>query len=421
MLHTAQDINNRFVQYYSSLYSSEYTNDLAFFESFFSKLNLPTVSIGPELGDSIRQQEVMEAIVAMQSGKAPGPDGFPIEFYKKFSALLSPLLVAVYNEAFEKGFLPLTLSQASISLLLKENKNATICESYRPISLLNADFKILAKALAVRLEPILSAIIHNDQTGFIRGRNPFNNLHRLFNVMYTHSHSDAEVIVSLDAEKAFDRVEWEYLFITLKKFGFPEDMISWVKLLYSAPVASVRTNNVFSEYFSLHRGTRQGCPLSPLLFAISIEPLAILLRQSPAFRGITRNGIEHKISLYADDVLLYVSNPSLSLPYILSAIEDFGKISGYKVNMHKTEYFPIVVPPDFVPHSIPFRVVHNMSKYLGVSVTSSFNSLFKANFSPLLKRCKKDFKKWSALPLSLAGRISLIKMMVLPRFLYLHS
>lgn len=188
MLHTAQDMNNRFVQYYSALYYSEYTNDLPLFESF-EKLHLPSVSIGPELGDFIRQQEIMEAVVAMQSGKAPGPDGFPIEFYKKFSDLLNPLLVAVYKEAFERGSLPLTLTQASISLLLKENKDPTVCESYRPISLLNVDFKILAKALALRLEPILPTIIHSDQTGFIWGRNPFNNLRRLFNVIYTHSHS----------------------------------------------------------------------------------------------------------------------------------------------------------------------------------------------------------------------------------------
>ncbi len=201
----------------------------------------------------------------MQSSKAPGPDGFPIEFYKKFADLLGPLLVAVYNESFNTGTLPLTLTQASISLLPKEGKDPTRCESYRPISLLNVDFKILSKMIALRLEPILPTIISNVQTGFIRGRNPFSNLRRLYNVMYTNSPPDEqEAVISLDAEKAFDRVEWEYLFHTLKQFGFPADLISWIKLLYVSPVASVCTNNVYSEDFPLHRGTRQGCPLSPL-------------------------------------------------------------------------------------------------------------------------------------------------------------
>lgn len=113
------------------------------------------------------------------------------------------------------------------------------------------------------------------------------------------------------------RVEWEYLFYTLKQFGFPADLISWIKLLYVSTVASVCTKNVYSEYFPLHQGTRQGCPLSPLLFAISIKPLAAALRQSSNFKGIMRLGTENKISLYADDVLLYVSSPATSLPQII--------------------------------------------------------------------------------------------------------
>jgi len=95
--------------------------------------------------------EVVEAIVAMQSSKASGPDGFPIEFYKKSAALLGPLLVAVYNESFNTGTLPLTLTQASISLIPEKGKNPPHCKSYRPILLLNVDLKILSKILVFSL------------------------------------------------------------------------------------------------------------------------------------------------------------------------------------------------------------------------------------------------------------------------------
>ena len=104
-------------------------------------------------------------IKLMQSGKAPGPDGYPIEFFKKFADKLIPLLLDMFNDSLDRGALPQTLTEASITLLLKPGKEDSDCSSYRPISLLNADYKILAKALALRLESIMPSIISPDQTG----------------------------------------------------------------------------------------------------------------------------------------------------------------------------------------------------------------------------------------------------------------
>lgn len=156
--------------------------------------------------------------------------------------------------------------------------------------------------------------------------------------MYNPSTSSApEALISLDAEKAFDRVEWNYLFYTLEKFGFGQRFITWVKLLYSSPMASVRTNNTHSEHFPLYRSTRQGCPLSPLLFAIAIEPLAIALRADPRITGIIRNGFEQ------DDLLLYISNLSVLVPAALDILTSFGRISGYKLSLDKSELFSLNV------------------------------------------------------------------------------
>lgn len=116
-----------------------------------------------------------------------------------------------------------------------------------------------------------------------------------------------EALLSLDAEKAFDRVESDYLFYTLKKCGFGAKFVSWIRVLYSLPLAAIRTNNSSPSFFQLHRGTRQGCPLSPLLFALAFEPLAIALRENVSIKGTWRNSTEHKISLHADDMLLYIS------------------------------------------------------------------------------------------------------------------
>ncbi len=119
--------------------------------------------------------------------------------------------------------------------------------------------------------------------------------------------------------------------------------ISWVKLLYFAPRASVRTNNIRSEYYNLYRSTRQGCPLNPLLFAIAIEPLSAALKSDPLIKGVTRLGIEQKVSSYADDILLYISDLSVSVPAVLNGFKLFGFISGHKLNLSKNEFCPLSV------------------------------------------------------------------------------
>ena len=211
------------------------------------------------------------------------------ELYKKCSAKLAPILKAVFDDSLDSQCLPPTLRQASISLLLKKGKNPHDCSSYRPISLLNVDEKILAKVLALRLESVLPTIVSSDQSGFIKNRHLFFNVRSVFNIVYTSSTSQhQEALLALDAEKAFDRVEWNYLFYVLKRFGFGETFISWVRLLYTSPLASVRTNDTYSPYFPLQRGTRQGCPLSPLLFALVMEPLSISIRQCTDIKGIFR-------------------------------------------------------------------------------------------------------------------------------------
>ena len=160
--------------------------------------------------------------------------------------------------------------------------------------MLNSDVKLLAKVLACRLDPCLPDIISENQTGFVRGRQLSSNIRRLLNIVLSPDVAQAaEMVIVLDAEKAFDRVEWDYLFFVLGKFGFGSKFISWIQLLYSAPTACVTTNSQRSDYFPLTRGTRQGCPMSPLLFALAVEPLSIALKSSSLFTGIYRSGLEH--------------------------------------------------------------------------------------------------------------------------------
>lgn len=168
-------INLLFLDYYNRLYTSENPQNNAGDLDLLNSFGYPTidVNIAKNLGDPITEQEVQVAITTMQSGKSPAPDGFTVEFYKAFTPILVPILVKLYNDSFKAGHLPPTRSEASISLLLKKDKDPTSCSSYRPISLYNVDFKILAKVLCLSLERVLPTLIAHDQTSFTPGRHSF--------------------------------------------------------------------------------------------------------------------------------------------------------------------------------------------------------------------------------------------------------
>lgn len=162
--------------------------------------------------------------------------------------------------------------------------------------LISLDAKILSKILAIRLDRVITSLVHEDQVGFIHKRNSADNIRRFINIMWVVSDLESLIAaISLDAEKAFDRVKWGYMFKILEILGFRRTFIRWVQLLYYQPEAIVQTNGYISPYFRLGRGTRQGSPLSPLLFCLALEPLAAAIRQDENFCGIDFAGSVHKL------------------------------------------------------------------------------------------------------------------------------
>lgn len=159
---------------------------------------------------------------------------------------------------------------AIITLLPKPNKDLTQCGNYRPLSLLNCDVKLFAKVLASRLDSLMTKLVHNDQTGFIKSRLAANNVRQLLHIIHETSGMDIPcATLSLDAEKAFVRLEWHYLWSVLGHLGLGRNYINMIKVLYANPSAVVMTGGITSPKFSILRGMRQGCPLSPLIFSLS--------------------------------------------------------------------------------------------------------------------------------------------------------
>lgn len=419
----ATDINKQFKDFYIDLYKSTSSSTNEEISDFLEPLDLPQLSSEQKefLDLDITLEEIMEVIKALPTGKAPGPDGFVAEFFKDLVSELAPLMLEVFMEALQRGELPQTMSQAVISLILKKDKDASDCKSYRPISLIQLDTKILSKILANRLNKVISSLIHVDQVGFIIGRSSSDNIRRFIDIWWSVMEEQIPIAaISLDAEKAFDMVEWHYLFKILEVYGFGNTFIRWIKLLYKQPLATVQTNGLMSEYFSLGRGTRQGCPLSPLLFCLALEPLAASIRKNSDFPGVIAGGEVHKLMLYADDILLFVSDPSRSIPCLLRTIDSFSKFSGYRVNWSKTEALALTAfCPSTAFHPGIFQWPKLGLRYLGILFPPDFKELVRVNFDPLMKKISCDMERWAPLLLSLAGKVNVIKMSCTPKLNYL--
>ena len=167
--------------------------------------------------------------------------------------------------------------------------------------------------LAIRLDQVLPKIFHKDQVGFIKHRSSADNMRRLLHLIWMNRTNPHPVsAISLDVPKAFNRVEWAFLFATLSKFGsgdFSASFCRWIIVLYSNPKAAVFTNGIISQFFDITWSTRQGSSLSPLLFTIFLEPLAAFIRAESRSKGVIGGGREHKLFLYADNILVLSWDP----------------------------------------------------------------------------------------------------------------
>ena len=209
-----------------------------------------------------------------------------MEFYKFFWSEIGTFLVDSLNYAYFHGELSNLQKQAVITLIEKKDKDRRWIKNWRPISLVNVDVKIGSKAIAKRLETVLPHIIHYDQNAFVKGRTLFDAARTISDVMeFTKMPDYKGIMTAIDFEKAFDSLNWNFLLKSLEFFGFGESFLGWIRTFYKNISSCVINNGFSTPSFNLKRGVRQGDPLSPSLFIIVLELLALSIRNNDQIKG----------------------------------------------------------------------------------------------------------------------------------------
>ncbi len=391
----------------------EYLNDT----NFINKLTEPQKN---DCDKEITEQEIEKVIKNLKIEKSPGCDGLTPEFYKKLWPEFKDLFISMLHETYRCGELPYTLRKALLALLFKKGDN-TLLKNYRPISLTNYDYKILCFVLANRMQGVLKDIILEDQTGYIKGRYIGTNA-RLLEDYFEHCESKQipGILLYLDFEKAFDSIEWNFMMSVLEKFNFGEGFIKWVKILYKKPVISIKNNGWLSSDISLGRGVRQGCPLSALLFVLTVEVMAIRLRDNQNIRGFQCLDKNIKHSMYADDTTLLLSD-ILSLDYALDTVNEFSEVAGPKLNVEKTEGILLGPLKNTLNEHRGIKFTNDAVRCLGVYMGHNKAQCRKLNWDDKIEKMKIIFERWKSRHLTIFGKILIIKALAISKFIHTMS
>ena len=231
---------------------------------FLNDPDLPKLSESSKLDceENISYNGLKEALLTFNKNKSPGLDGLTMEFYSHFWPLLQSKLIAMYEESFFNLHLPKAVVSGLITLLEKKDKDRAQIENWRPITLLNFDYKLLSKFLTLRLKKVVPTLVHPDQNGFVPGGNIFFSLQTIRDLLFYCEKENLELILlAIDYTKAFDSLDFNFVHKMMENYGFGEYFRTWIKIIYTGGQSCVKNNGFLSDFFPINRSARQGDPI----------------------------------------------------------------------------------------------------------------------------------------------------------------
>ena len=381
-------------------------------------MSLPALRVVDKelLEQAFTEEEVVKALLDCCGDKAPGPDGMSMAFLQSNWDTVRVDVMRVFSEFFSSGRFVRSLNATFIGLIPKK-ANAENIRDFRPISMVGCIYKLLSKVLAHRLRGVIGDLISGNQNAFVGGRQILDAVLLANELIDSRIKSrKAGVVCKLDIEKAYDHVNWDFLLYVMKRMGFGERWIGWIRHCISSASYAVLVNGSPTEFFSASRGIRQGDPLSPLLFLLVMEVFTRMIEAGSSAglvsgfsvgSGNATMSISHL--LFADDTIIFCDNDCDQMVNLRCILTWFEAVSGLRVNLAKSSILPVgeVNNIQLLAGVLGCNIDSFPSTYLGLPLGAKFKE--KAIWDPIIGRFEKRLSGWKARYLSKGGRLTLIK------------
>ena len=412
-------------RFYQSLYDFKpikniEDSELVEFSRNFNKLN---ENEKMALDREISEEELRKQIFNSPSNKSPGPDGYTNEFYKALWNKLKVLLLSLMNHFFKEKSISPNHLMGIITCIPKGDKIRNKLKNWRPITLLNSIYKFYSGIWANRIKQHLPKLIGENQTGFVQNRFIGENTRLTWDILTESKFENSSgLLILIDFEKAFDSISWEFIEKILALFNFSPQTIQVIKSLQKNSFSKIIQNGHSSEIIRLHRGCRQGDPISPYIFVLAVELLGESIRAHKSIQGYKIKNREHRVSQFADDTTLFISRSERNLRLCMTLLEEFYLVSGLKINVDKTKVVKFGADRDSRDILCPDLNLIWTDTFTSLGIDYDVNHLDKItelNIEPKISEIDKLIGIWQSRNLTLIGKITLIKSLFISKFIHI--
>ena len=391
--------------FYQELYKSEGI-DLQQMTENLDTINLTlSEDDARALNRPITKEEVHKAIKNMRKGKSPGNDGLTAEFYQQFGEFLEDEITELMNNIMLSGELPKSQKEATLKLLFKKGDHRHL-KNWRPVSLLNVDYKILSKIMTFRLSEYMEKITPIEQKCGVKGRQ-MRDIIRNIDVICEEMNEKGGYLMLLDQQKAFDRVNHTYMLAVLQKMGINGRFLGLIKAMYNDISSRVEVNGAKTDKIEVQRSVRQGCPFSMMIFVLTSVPLINMINNSNKLTGYkTRRGRTIKIQSYADDNTVMLSTPD-EMDEVLKIYDKHSAACEAKINADKTEILKLGQRHD--REKSDFKKFRKKKvKILGTWFTENRDDISTENIEYIRNKILNQIDALKGVRLTLLGKILII-------------